>query len=70
MPGPPRNAIVRRMSDIVVAYAPIVYRAYPVGNAFMQPWLKGYYPSNFGFNWKYLDIDLDRKRAARKGSSP
>ena len=70
VPGPPRNAIVRRMSDIVVAYAPIVYRAYPVGNAFMQPWLNGYYPSNFGFNWKYLDIDLDRKRAARKGSSP
>ena len=40
-------------------------RAYPVGNAFMQPWVKGYYPSNFAFNWKYVDIDLDKKRAAR-----
>jgi ABC-type transport system substrate-binding protein len=65
-PGPARNAIVRRMSDIVAAYAPIVYRTYPVGNAFVQPWLKGYYPSNFGFSWKYLDIDLARKRAGRK----
>jgi len=65
-PGPTRNAIARRMSDVVAAYAPIVYRSYPVGNAFLQPWVKGYYPANFGFNWKYLDIDLAKKRAARK----
>ncbi len=67
-PGAARNAIARRMSDVVAAYAPIVYRTYPVGHAFLQPWVKGYYPSNFGFNWKYLDIDLARKRAARKTS--
>ena len=65
-PGPQRNALARRMSDVVVAYAPILYRIYPIGNAFAQPWLKGYYPSNFGFSWKYLDIDLAKKRAARK----
>ena len=69
-PGPERNAIARRMSDVVVAYAPIVYRSYPVGNAFMQPWVKGYYPSNFAFNWKYVDLDLDRKRAPRKAQTP
>jgi ABC-type transport system substrate-binding protein len=65
-PGPERNAIARRMSDVVVAYAPIVYRSYPVGNAFVQPWVNGYYPSAFGFNWKYVDIDVARKRAAAK----
>jgi len=65
-PGAARNTIARRMSDVVAAYAPIVYRSYPVGNAFLQPWLKGYYPSSFGFSWKYLDIDLAKKRAARK----
>jgi ABC-type transport system substrate-binding protein len=65
-PGPARNTVVRRMSDIVVAYAPIVYRSYPVSNAFMQPWLKGYHPSNFGFSWKYLDIDLAKKRSVHK----
>ena len=38
----------------------------PIGNAFVQPWLKGYYPASFGFAWKYVDIDLSRKRAARQ----
>jgi hypothetical protein len=33
----------------------------PVGNAFAQPWLLGYYPSQFGFTWKFMDIDLARK---------
>ncbi len=65
-PGPQRNALARRMSEIVAAYAPILYRTYPMGHAFMQPWLKGYYPANFGFTWKYVDIDLARKAAARK----
>ena len=65
-PGAARNAIARGMSDVVAAYAPIVYQTYPVGNAFLQPWLKGYYPASFGFTWKYVDIDLARKRAARK----
>jgi hypothetical protein len=55
---------------LLVAYAPIVYRSYTVGNAFMQPWVKGYYPSNFAFNWKYVDLDLDRKRAPRKARHP
>jgi len=50
----------------VVAYAPIVYRTYPVGNAFVQPWVRGYYPAAFGFNWKYVDIDLSRRTAARR----
>ena len=65
-PGPQRNALARRMSEIVSAYAPILYRTYPIGHAFVQPWLKGYYPASFGFTWKYVDIDLARKRAARK----
>jgi ABC-type transport system substrate-binding protein len=65
-PGPERNALVRRMSEIVAAYAPILLRTYPIGNAFVQPWLKGYYPASFGFTWKYVDIDLAHKRAARK----
>jgi hypothetical protein len=54
------------MSEVVNAYVPIVMRAYPVGNAFAQPWLWGYYPSQFGFTWKYTDIDLARKKAAGK----
>jgi ABC-type transport system substrate-binding protein len=64
--GPERAALARRMSDVVNAFAPIVMQVYPVGNAFAQPWLLGYYPSQFGFTWKYMDIDLAR----RKGRTP
>jgi oligopeptide transport system substrate-binding protein len=60
--GPERSGIARRMSEVVNAYAPIVMQVYPVGNAFTQPWLLGYYPSQFGFTWKYMDIDLARKK--------
>ena len=60
-PGPERNALARRASDVVQAFAPITFQVYPVGNAFAHPWLKGYYPSNFGFSWKYLDIDVARR---------
>jgi len=51
------------MSDVINAHVPIVTQVYPLGNGFTQPWLLGYYPSRFGFSWKYLDIDLERKRS-------
>jgi hypothetical protein len=50
----------------VAAYAPIVYRSHPTGNAFMQPWLERCYLGNFGATSKYLDIDLARQRAAKR----
>jgi len=56
-----RTALARRMSDIVNAFVPLTMQVYPIGNAFTQPWLLGYYPSQFGFTWKYMDIDLTRK---------
>jgi ABC-type transport system substrate-binding protein len=65
-PGAERNALARKMSEIVGAYAPILYRLYPVGNAFVHPWVKGYYPASFGFTWKYVDIDLAKRRAASR----
>ena len=49
-PGPERNALARRMSEIVAAYAPNPLRTYAISNAIVQ----------------YVDIDLSRKRAARK----
>ncbi len=64
--GPERVGLARRMSEVVNAYVPIVMQVYPVGNAFAQPWLLGYYPSQFGFTWKYMDIDLARKQRAGK----
>jgi len=64
--GPERIALVRRMSDVVNAFVPITLQVNPVGNAFTQPWLLGYNPAPFGFTWKYMDIDLDRKSAASR----
>jgi ABC-type transport system substrate-binding protein len=62
--GPERTALARRMSEIVQAYVPLTYQVYPIGNAFVQPWTLGYHPSPFGFSWKYLDIDLAKKKIA------
>ena len=65
-PGPERNAQARRMSELVLAYAPMTFQVYQVGNVVLQPWVKGYYPSAFGFSWKYLDIDRSKHSIARK----
>ena len=64
--GPERIALARRMSDVVNAFVPVVLQVFPVGNAFSQPWLLGYHPAPFGFAWKYMDIDLAKKKAAGK----
>ena len=64
--GPERTGLARRMSETVNAYVPIVMQVYPVGHAFTQPWLLGWYPSPFGFTWKYVDIDQAKKAAAGK----
>jgi len=63
-PGAQRNALARRMSDIVQAHSPIVYHVFPQAHAFAHPWLRGFHPSNFGSTWKHLDIDLKAKAQA------
>jgi ABC-type transport system substrate-binding protein len=64
--GPARTALAKKMSEVVNAFVPIVLQVNPVGNAFAQPWLLGYYPSQFGFTWKYMDIDLLQKNSAKR----
>ena len=63
--GPARTALARKMSDVSQAYMPMLLHTYGVGNVVMYPWVQGYWPSQFGFSWKYLDVDL-AKKAARK----
>jgi len=62
--GPERIALARRMSDVANAFVPVVLQVFPVGNAFAQPWLLGYHPAPFGFTWKYMDIDVAKRKAA------
>ena len=65
-PGPERNAHVRRMSEIAQAHAPLMFQIYSVANVFVHPWVRGYWPSPFGFHWKYLDVDPAARAAATK----
>ena len=37
-----------------------------ISNVFVHPWVKGYWPSPFGFAWKYLDVDPAKRSAAKK----
>jgi ABC-type transport system substrate-binding protein len=56
--GPERVALARKMSEISQAYMPMLLHTFGVGNVLYHPWVQGYWPSPFGFSWKYLDIDV------------
>ena len=64
--GPGRVALSRKMSDISQAYMPMQLSTFGVGNTLLYPWVQGYWPSQFGFSWKYLDIDLAKRKVAGK----
>ena len=66
--GPERVALARRMSEISQAYMPMILHTYGVGNVVQYPWVQGYWPSAFGFSWKYLDIDVAMRSARGNGS--
>jgi ABC-type transport system substrate-binding protein len=67
--GLTRVALARRMSEISQAYMPMILHTYGIGNVLYYPWVLGYWPSPFGFSWKYLDVDValrDAKLGAAK----
>jgi ABC-type transport system substrate-binding protein len=68
-PGPERTALARKMSELAQAYMPMTLHTYGVGNVLTYPWLHGYWPSQFGQSWKYLDIDMAMRRGASKVAS-
>jgi ABC-type transport system substrate-binding protein len=56
--GPERNAIYRKLTELVQNYAPWVLGDYPYANLLAQPWLKGYKQHPFVKNqWKYYDVE-------------
>lgn len=57
-------AAARRMSEIARTYVPIIPAIFRLQNDFVQPWVQGYRPQTFQTYWKYIDIDLARRRAA------
>jgi ABC-type transport system substrate-binding protein len=64
--GPERTALARRMSELVQAYVPLTLHTNGIGNVLAQPWVQGYWPSQYGFAWKYLDIDLAKRKPPEK----
>ena len=64
--GPARIALVHKMSEIAQAYMPMALHTFGIGNTLLYPWVQGYWPSQFGFSWKYLDLDVARRKATGK----
>jgi oligopeptide transport system substrate-binding protein len=64
-PGPDQLKFAQKMSELAQAYAPMVPTVVRLKNVFSQPWLLGVFPSPFGSYWKYLDIDIERRKAKR-----
>ena len=60
--APAQIAAARTMSDLARTYMPMLPAIFRLENDFVQPWLKGFSPQIFTTYWKYLDIDLDRRK--------
>ncbi len=60
--GPERNALYRRMVELVLVYVPWMVETYKAQTVLMQPWLLNYKKHPFAIEpWKYLDIDTARR---------
>ena len=59
-----RISAARTMTDIARTYAPLIPGVFRLANIYVQPWLQGFSPPVFQTYWKYLDIDLARRRQA------
>jgi len=56
--GKERDALYRRMSELVGAYAPVSLAVYPIENTLVAPWVLGYKKNAYWEHpWQYLDID-------------
>jgi oligopeptide transport system substrate-binding protein len=65
--SPERTKQLRRMSELVSAYAPWVLNGFRIENVIVQPWVVGfkYNPTN-QYPFSYLDIDNARRVLAAK----
>jgi ABC-type transport system substrate-binding protein len=55
-------AAARKMSELARTYTPLLPVIFRLENDFVQPWLRGFSSPVFSTYWKYLDIDLDRRK--------
>ena len=55
--GPRRNAIYRKLTELIVNYAPWILADYPYRNDLTQPWLKGFKANPFQ-RWQFAYYDV------------
>ncbi len=64
--GPERNAIYRKMAELVAAYNPWDLGVYRIENTLVRPWVLGYKKHvNLEHTFKYLDVDPARQKAGK-----
>ncbi len=64
--GAERNAIYRKMAELVAAYNPWDLGVYRIENTVVRPWVLGYKKHvNLEHAWKYLDLDPSRRKAGK-----
>jgi ABC-type transport system substrate-binding protein len=60
--SPERTALYRKMSELALAYAPLVLGIYRYENLVAYPWVQGFKRNVFmAHPWKYLDIDTAKR---------
>ena len=65
--SPERTKLLRKMSEIVAAYAPWVLLAFRIENVVVQPWVVGYkYNPTYQFPFPYLDVASSPQGIAAK----
>ena len=57
-------AAARKMTEIAGTWMPELPAFFRLESNIVQPWVQGYAPPIFSSYWKYLDIDLARRKAA------
>jgi len=64
--GQERDALYRKMSELVAAYNPWDLGVYRIENTLVRPWVVGYKKHiNREHAWQYLDVDLARQRSGK-----
>jgi ABC-type transport system substrate-binding protein len=64
--SPERNALYRKMAELVAAYNPWDLGVYRIENTLVRPWVVGYKKHiNREHAWQYLDIDVALHRSGK-----
>jgi ABC-type transport system substrate-binding protein len=55
--GEERNALFRKLNELIAGYAPWIVNHYPFRNELTQPWLRGFKLNAFQrAQWAYYDV--------------